>query len=251
MVTGLNPRPFLATVSFISAVGLMACTPDAKNGPIKVPAEDAAEDLEDNADEDKSDSSQGGSSLDGNTPENTGGKNPSDPGNPSTSQADSTQPGSERPSPPKNICPKDKDSSEHDLVVRPLLLPASDQPGLELDFMNPEDRSLQVVSLYVNKPQDKIPTFTNNFKFNGTSYWMIAVDNPFDEYFSLPSRYQSLTSPAIDVTKRYGGALGGLDLKNFKEPICLKFTIVTFEPEKEIAFRQSEIRYPYDPQKPS
>jgi hypothetical protein len=245
MVTALIPRPFLA---LISTVGLFACTPDAKNGPAKVPSENNSEEPTEDTEASSSQSPEGETNLEGRSSEKNEQGNPLNPENsPSTKPSFPPDPSDAKPIPPRNLCPKDKDFGDHVLVVRPLAQLPAEQNGLEVDFANQDDRSLQVVSLYVNKPEDKIPTFKNNFKFDGTSYWMVAVENPFEEFFSLPNRYKSLPNFAVDVTKRYGGVLGGLDLKNLKEPTCLKFTVVTFEPEKDVAFRQSEIRYPYDP----
>lgn len=229
MITKLRPLYFLSLVSIALAT---ACTPDAKNGPAKVTSDPPFP--EDETTSEPTNQEPSDTQIDPNMPLNP---------------LPSEEPTGTPPPPPKINCPQTGFSTEHQLTVRALSpdQSSSGKPSLEVDFLTPAERSLQVVSVYVNKPEDQIPTFTNNFKFSGTSYWMVAVDNPFEEYFSLPSQYAVLPALAVDVSQRYGGKLGGVDLSSIKEPTCLKFTVVTFEPEMDIAFRQSEVRYPYFP----
>lgn len=102
------------------------------------------------------------------------------------------------------------------------------------DFADPADRALGVISLYVTGPNDEIPVYTNRFTLKGTAYWMVAMEDPFETHFALPVAYGDLPQDATDVTADpYKGTAGGHDLAMLQEPTCLKFSVVTYEQDKE------------------
>jgi len=116
-----------------------------------------------------------------------------------------------------------------------------------IDFANSEDRALHVIALYVTAVEDAIPTFKNGFKFSGTPYWMVAVEQPFVTYFHLPLLYGTVSGIAVDVTKNYKGVEGGTKLAGLTEPACLKITLVTFEADQEQSFKSSLFQLAYKP----
>lgn len=116
-----------------------------------------------------------------------------------------------------------------------------------IDFVNAADRKLRIVGIYVTGRNDEIPTFINRFKFTGTAYWMISMDKPFDEYFTLPLAYGELPPQAMDITQRYGGKANGMALRELQRPTCLKFSVITFEPDLEPSFRSSVLMHLHQP----
>lgn len=118
---------------------------------------------------------------------------------------------------------------------------------ITFDFENLVDRNLRVISLYVTGMNDDIPTFENGFKFTGTAYWMVSLDDPFETSFQLPMVYGNLPDIAVDVTENYKGKAGGIKLADLKEASCLKTTVVTFEPEQVQSFKTSSFLQIYRP----
>lgn len=95
-------------------------------------------------------------------------------------------------------------------------------------FKNAADQNLNVVSLYVTGQKDAVPVFPD-FKFSGDAYWLLSVDDPFEQSFALPVMYGKAPALAIDNTKAYGGVLGGGKIKDLKVATCIKFTAITFD----------------------
>lgn len=108
-----------------------------------------------------------------------------------------------------------------------------------LDFKNEADHELRVISVYVTGMKDEIPTFENGFKFEGTAYWMVSLDDPFEDFFPLPLSYGVLPDKGVDVTERYNGMAHGAKLATLSAPTCLKWTVITFEPEEAQSFKTS------------
>ena len=107
-----------------------------------------------------------------------------------------------------------------------------------IDFASASNADLKVVSLYITNEGASIPIFPE-FELVGTPYWMVSVDFPFGEYFNLPTYYGETIEPGIDVTENYDGVLGGVNLSDIPLKTCLMFSIVTFEEDKDPAFRTS------------
>ncbi len=124
-------------------------------------------------------------------------------------------------------------SSDHRLVLNEV------KGRYELSFQKPSDAELRVISLYVTAKDDEVPTFENKFSFSGTAYWMVSLDDPFETFFTLPVLYGDLPPLGIDVTARYKGKAGGKLLSELSQASCLKFTVITFEPEEAQSFKTS------------
>lgn len=124
--------------------------------------------------------------------------------------------------------------------AHPLLVTRDTNSGAyQIKFAQGSDAALRVISLYVTAMKDEVPTFENKFKFDGTAYWMVSLDDPFETYFNLPVSYGALPPPALDVSERYKGKPGGVLLSELNRAQCIKFTVITFEPEEEQSFKTS------------
>lgn len=118
--------------------------------------------------------------------------------------------------------------------------------SLVIDFKDPADRSLRVVSLYVTAVGDSLPIFPD-FSFSGTAYWMVTLDDPFETYFQLPLTYAQVPAIGQDVTDIYKGLKGGARLTNLTQPTCVQASVITFEPDEPEAFKTSLFLLSYRP----
>lgn len=98
----------------------------------------------------------------------------------------------------------------------------------QIGFAQEKDAHVNVVNLYVTGMNDALPVFPD-FKFTGTAYWMVSVDDPFELFFNLPVSYGNLPNYATDMTRPYGGYPGGILLDQVSVPTCIKFSAISFD----------------------
>ena len=116
---------------------------------------------------------------------------------------------------------------------------------LSFSFADQAKNTLRVISFYITDEKAVVPIFPN-FELKGTAYWMVSLDDPFETYTTLPINYGEAIEPAIDVSANYDAEEGGSSIDELTSSTCLKATAITFEPEEETAFKNSELYFIYE-----
>lgn len=115
--------------------------------------------------------------------------------------------------------------------------------SLAVDFVDPGHREIPVIALYITDPEDEIPSFVNRFSFEGHAYWMVQMENPFQNQFFLPVEYHDLPELALDLTGRYSGSDADAISFELPEDRPLKVSVVTFESQAEESFKTSTLEF--------
>lgn len=151
------------------------------------------------------------------------------------------------PNPPDDSVPNKEPLNDEQPAACPALpqdnahaLTLSANP-LTIDFADTADRRLRVISVYATAAGDEVPTFENRFRFSGKAYWMLSLEDPFETWFTLPLVYAALPEHGVDVTARYGGGDPVAALNSATPGSCVKFTVISFEPEEAQSFKTSTI----------